>query len=208
MTSRLHLLAAAVLALAAGCGDDPPPRAATSAPTLAKRAPTKAGAGAAADEEAEEEDAGPILSMELREGDFVEAEGERRDPFRNYSKVFSSTEGAVRTTSRVPVLLPEVPIDELRLIAIVSGVGTPRAMILDSSGVGTIVRRGDYVGRGDIVRGGPDGAAEFPINWRVSKILTDGIVLVREDPTTPGRAPITRMIELHPEARPDSTPRR
>ncbi len=201
---------AALLAvlLGAGCGSDPAPAApATAAPTknaiaagakrlgnpMAGATDEEPGADPARRGPGADPDAGPSLAMNLVEGDFIETEGDRRDPFRAYA-----AQEATRPTAgpRVPVLLAEVPVDELRLIAIVSGVGTPRAMVVDSTHVGTIVRRGDYVGRGDVVR---NASGEFMINWRVSKILTDGVVLVREDPTAPGRAPLTRMIGLHPE---------
>jgi type IV pilus assembly protein PilP len=95
------------------------------------------------------------------------------------------------------VLLGQFSVDELRVIAIVSGIGTPRAMLIDPQGVGTIVRRGDYVGRGEVVRGGPDGSSEFEVNWRVANIRRGDVVLAREDPTSAAGTPVTRVLPLH-----------
>ncbi len=135
----------------------------------------------------------------FEEKDFVEIEGQRRDPFRSYAKMFSVERGT-RVGPQVPVLLGEFSVDDLRVIAIVSGIGTPRAMLVDPQGVGTIVRRGDYVGRGEVVHGGPDGSSEFEVNWRVANIRRGDVVLAREDPTSGTGTPVTRVLPLHAES--------
>ncbi len=99
---------------------------------------------------------------------------------------------------RPPVLLENVSLDELRLIAIVSGEGgSPRAMVTDPEGKGWIVQRGDYVGRGERIHLGP-GMPEREINWRVVRVRPDRIILVREDPVQAG-PPVTRVMRLYPE---------
>jgi type IV pilus assembly protein PilP len=138
------------------------------------------------------------IPWDLNDTDFVEIEGQRRDPFRSYAAMFA-TERGTRVGPQVPVLLGEFAVDELRVIAIVSGIGTPRAMLVDPQGIGTIVRRGDYVGRGEVVHGGPDGSSEFEVNWRVANIRRGDVVLAREDPTSGTGTPVTRVLPLHAE---------
>lgn len=139
------------------------------------------------------------VPWDLADPDFVEIEGQRRDPFRSYAAMFEGERGT-RVGPQVPVLLGEFAVDQLRVIAIVSGIGTPRAMVVDPHGVGTIVRRGDYLGRGEVVHGGADGSSEFEVNWRVANIRRGDVVLAREDPTSSAGVPVTRVLPLHQEA--------
>lgn len=104
-------------------------------------------------------------------------DGSLRDPFQPPAP----TPAGEDTGGGGPVLLSAYPIDELRLVAIVSGSGGARAMLVDPTGLGTTVQRGDYVGRGDVV---DERSARLPVaSWRVERIHRDQIVLVREDPT-------------------------
>lgn len=64
-----------------------------------------------------------------------------------------------------------VPLDRLRVIAILSG-DTPRAMLSDPSDRGWVVKRGDLVGRAD------EGPA---CRWRVTAIRSDSVLFVRDD---------------------------
>jgi type IV pilus assembly protein PilP len=142
----------------------------------------------------------PTKERELPEASFIETD-ENRDPFRSYLNVFSAQaipEATATISPRPPVLLDDVSLDELRLIAIVSGEGgNPRAMVVDPAGKGWVVARGDYLGRGERVRLGP-GQPEREINWRVVRVRPDRIILVREDPVQAG-PPVTRIIRLYPE---------
>jgi type IV pilus assembly protein PilP len=94
------------------------------------------------------------------------------------------------------VLLSEVAIDELRLIAIVTGLSQPRAMVLDQSSVGWVIKRGDYIGRAEVVQTGGAEGVPVTLNWRVDRIRENEVVLTREDPTAPNRPPLTRVIPL------------
>jgi len=140
----------------------------------------------------------PMKQIDLPESAFVETD-ENRDPFRSYIQVFNVQ--AVPTEDLLPsqpVLLEEHSLDELRLIAIVSGqAGNPRAMLVDPGGKGWVVRRGDYVGRGERIRLGP-GQPEREINWRVVRVRPDRIILVRDDPVQSGPQ-VTRVMRLYPE---------
>jgi type IV pilus assembly protein PilP len=135
---------------------------------------------------------------ELPESVFIETD-ENRDPFRSFLTVFAvQALPEEEFVPRPPVVLEDVSLDELRLIAIVSGEGgNPRAMLVDPDGKGWVVRRGDYVGRGERVRLGP-GQPERIINWRVVRVRPDRVILVREDPVQAG-PPVTRVIRLYPE---------
>lgn len=135
---------------------------------------------------------------ELPESVFIETD-ENRDPFRSFLTVFAvQALPEEEFVPRPPVVLESVSLDELRLIAIVSGEGgNPRAMLVDPEGKGWVVRRGDYVGRGERVRLGA-GQPERIINWRVVRVRPDRVILVREDPMQDG-PPVTRVIRLYPE---------
>ncbi len=161
----------------------------------APRGGGKAAAGPAAQVSADGGvDAGPQFVLE--EEDFVEDDVRNRDPFRSYVHLFKVE--APRVVQR-RVLMPDVTIDQMKVIAIVTRLPRPRAMIVDPSGVGHVVRRGDYLGRAEVVRtGGSDGIA-VTLNWRVERIRDGEVVLVREDPTSPQQEPLRRVLPLHDE---------
>jgi hypothetical protein len=129
----------------------------------------------------------------LRDGDFIETE-QNRDPFHNYSMELKAKQPMVAQRT---VLMPNTALGSMRLIAIISGIDQPRAMIIDEKGVGHVTTRGDFVGRADVVRSG--GAENLPValNWRVDRIRENEVVLAREDPTGPNRPPLVRIIPLH-----------
>lgn len=144
-------------------------------------------------------DAG-VAVLRYRDDDFVEA-NVNRDPFRSFAKLFRARPPeAVRRE----VTMGNVGIDEMKLIAIISGVPNPRAMFNDRIGVGYVVERGFYIGRGETVQTGGEGGMAVVLNWRVERIREGEVVLTREDPTAPNRPPLTRVIPLHDE---NETPR-
>lgn len=140
-------------------------------------------------------DAGPAQPG-YRDEDFVEADT-NRDPFRNYAATFQA--GPVQERSTRHVKMPDTSIDEMRLIAIVSGVADPRAMIVDREGVGQVVRRGDFIGRAEVVQAGGIEELAVTLNWRVDRIRPNAVVLTRDDPTAPNRPPLTRVLPLREE---------
>lgn len=173
--------------LGAGCEDEaavvtPPPSTSLLSP------------GATAPREASQAPAvTPPSEHNYRDLDFVESE-QNRDPFRSY---------AVELRVRAPVvaqrlvLMPETAVDEMRLIAIISGIDQPRAMIIDAQGVGYTATRGDFLGKAEVVQGPGADALPVALNWRVERIRDNEVVLAREDPSAPGRAPLTKVIALH-----------
>ena len=176
--------------VAMGCGDDD----AATAPPVPTVNPPAGGEVATPDGGASSGDA-PQLNY--RDEDFVEAET-NRDPFRDYARMFE-----VRPVERpqVAAVMPTTSIDDMQLTAIVSGVASPRAMLVDPVGVGHVVRRGDFVGRPEIVQTGGTESVAVPIHWRVERIRDNAVVLSRDDATAPNRPPLTRVLQLYEEER-------
>lgn len=136
-------VAAALVALV-GCGEDPPPP--TAAPTPKKKA----------------EAAAPVAAV-VAGVDYVFSPINRRDPFR--SPAVEGPKGSVEAGSETvactePLCL--VDVDDVTVVAVVSGDANPLAMVEDRSGVGHIVRRNTRVGK----QGG-----------KVTQILRDCIVV-------------------------------
>jgi type IV pilus assembly protein PilP len=134
---------------------------------------------------------------EYRDADFVEADT-NRDPFRSFAALFVARPGRTEVIQR-EVIMPRTPIEDMRLIAIISGVANPAAMLVDRDGTGYTVHRGDYIGRAEVVHSGGEDAVPITLNWRVDRIRPSEVVLTREDPTAPNRPPLTRVIPLHEE---------
>lgn len=130
-----------------------------------------------------------------RDTDFVEGD-RNRDPFRSFA---SELKAKVPVVAQRAVIMPNTEIDAMRLIAIISGISQPRAMLVDEKGVGYVTARGDFVGRADVVQGGGTENIPISLNWRVDRIRENEIVLAREDPSAPNRPPLTKVIPLHAE---------
>jgi type IV pilus assembly protein PilP len=125
--------------------------------------------------------------------DFVESDS-NRDPFRNYALTFKVR--ALEAPQR-EIIMATTAIEQMTLIAIISGVDRPRAMLTDPAGVGYVVQRGDFVGRPEVVQSSGAESTPLTLNWRVERIRPGEVVLSREDPTAPGREPLTRILPLH-----------
>lgn len=184
MSSRRTWLLSACVAFAA-CEANPaltavPPQAAPAAAPVPQSAPAAVAAAP---------DAGPPT---YRDTDFVESE-RNRDPFRSF---FSELRGKTPIVAQRAVIMPNTPIDAMRLIAIISGINQPRAMLVDEKGVGYVTARGDFVGKADVVQGGGSENIPIALNWRVDRIRDNEIVLAREDPSAPNRPPLTKVIPL------------
>jgi type IV pilus assembly protein PilP len=161
-----------------------------------------AGAGAESESESAGGNAGaggnaaasPEEGLSYRDEDFVEADT-NRDPFRNFASLFVARPTRAESVQR-EVIMARTSIDEMRLIAIISGVANPSAMFVDRDGTGYTVHRGDYIGRAEVVQTGGEDAVPVALNWRVGRIRPDEVVLTREDPTAPNRPPLTRVVPL------------
>jgi type IV pilus assembly protein PilP len=136
--------------------------------------------------------------VEYTENDFVEND-HNRDPFRSYVTLFVEKNSTPQKIQRY-VVLEQYSIDELKLVAIVGGGDYPRAMVVDPTTKGWVIKRGDFLGRPDVVHTGGTNGADYQLNWRVDRIRDGDVVLIREDPAQPGIAPASRVIPLHPES--------
>lgn len=148
-------------------------------------------------------DAGVAARIELQESEFAESE-RSRDPFRAFVANFVD-EARTQTKSQREVVLEEYSLDDLKLIGIVTGGVEARAMLLDPRGHGYVIKRGQFVGRAEVVQGESKGNKSYEINWRVDKVREGDVVLIREDPKNPEIPSSTRVLSLHPEAADKST---
>ena len=157
-------------------------------------APGASGSAAKSAEAAKGAPAPP--AVEFQETDFTESE-RSRDPFRSFAKYFAE-EARTKIKSQREVVLDQYSLDELKLVGIVTRVQPERALVVDPTGKGHIITRGQFVGRAEIVQGGASGA-DYEINWRVERIRDADIVLVRDDPKNPDVPSATRIIALRTE---------
>lgn len=146
----------------------------------------KDGEGADAEDE--------VTAFIYTDEDFSELDVQNRDPFRAYAKAFKAQAAA---PAQRRVLMPGTSLDEMKLIAIVTGMAQPRAMLTDTAKVGHVIRRGDYIGRPEVVQTGGAEGMPVTLNWRVDRIRAGSVVLTREDPTAPDKPPLTRIMPLH-----------
>jgi type IV pilus assembly protein PilP len=192
-----------------GCGGEeteetsaPPPApaarntAAQSAPA-APAAQPRADAGADASPEA---NLPPLPLREFQESDFSETD-RSRDPFRSFATAFAlQIKG--RTTLQRHVLIDRYALDELKLVGVVSR-GEPRALLVDPTNLGWVVKVGDFVGKAEIVHSGGPTGTDVAINWRIDRIRAGDVVFLREDPSHPEIPPATRVLALRV---PENTP--
>jgi len=178
-----------LLGLAAfGCEDEVVTSSADGTP---RTAPSAAPAASAEKAMAE----GPP-AVDFQETDF--GEGERsRDPFRSFANTFAE-EARGKVKSQREVVLDQYSVDELKLVGIVTRIQPERALMVDPTGKGHIVLRGQFIGRAEVVQGGTSGA-DYEINWRIERIRDSDVVIVRDDPTNPDIPSATRIIPLRPE---------
>lgn len=198
------LLSVAALFTMVACGGDKPPEKTAAKPGAKPAAGAVASAAPAATAAASAEPAveardGGVMSppVEYTENDFVEND-RNRDPFRSYAKTFAES-GPRQTANQRQVLLNQFAIDELKLAAIVMSGDYPRAMFIDPTGKGWVIKRGDFVGRPDTVHTGGTNGTDYQLNWRVERVRDGEVVLIREDPAQPGIPPATRILPMRPE---------
>ena len=179
-----------VLVVPAACGEDVVQSSTTGTGSAAPRGSAAPPASAAAID-------GGAPKIEFQEVEFAENE-RSRDPFRTYGTLFVE-EAKSRVKSQRQVLLDQYSIDELKLVGIVTRIQPAKAMLVDPSGKGHVVHRGQLIGRPELVQAGASSRASYEINWRVDRIRDGDIVLVREDPTNPDVPSATKVIPLRPE---------
>jgi type IV pilus assembly protein PilP len=127
--TRPYLLATVVVLALLACGEK------KQAPTRAPSVPSPAAASPAKMDAAPEQD--------VHEWSYSSAG--KRDPFRSFLAEVESTGRGV--ASRCPTPLGRFEIDQVRLVAVVTGLDDPVAMVEAPNGVGYSLRRGACVGR-------------------------------------------------------------
>jgi type IV pilus assembly protein PilP len=137
-----------------------------------------------------------LKGPEYTENDFVESD-RNRDPFRSF--LIQNQPVNKQALNQRKIELAQYSLDELKLVAIVTGGDQARAMFVDPSGKGTVVYKGSFVCRPEVVHIGGSNGPEYQLNWRVDRIRQGDVVLIREDPAQPAIPPATRVIPLHPE---------
>jgi len=137
-----------------------------------------------------------LEALAFKDDDFVESE-RHRDPFRSFALGNRSTNVAdAPPDNQRSVIMPDTAVEEMKLIAVISGLTRPKAMLTDTHNVGYVVQRGDYVGRPKVFQ--TTGSVAMTLNWRVERIRDNEVVLTRQDPTE-GRPPLSRVISMHDE---------
>ena len=190
---RLYSVALAAVALVlavVACGGGGKKAAASkpakSKPSASVEAPPDAGV-----------DAAPLPEPDFQEQEFGESD-RSRDPFRSYEEFFvAQAKGKVR--SQRAVVLEQYSLDELKLVGIVQHANPTMAMLVDPTGKGHTIKRGQFVGRSEVVHGSGQRGASYELNWRVEAIREGDVVFVREDPANPDVPSATKVIALRPE---------
>jgi Tfp pilus assembly protein PilP len=119
----------------------------------------------------------------LKDLDFIDSDDGNRDPFKSFMSLF--VDKGTPKLRQVPAVFEKFALEELALIAIVSGDAQPRAMFRDPGGLGQTVKRGDYLSKA--------GA-------RVTKILSDRVILEITEMTASGEPrPLEKAILVNPE---------
>jgi type IV pilus assembly protein PilP len=181
---------ALVLPAAVACGTPTSTASSTPPPPVNRTGPLAAASASASSLPPE------LKAPEYTENDFVESD-RNRDPFRSF--IVQNQPVTRQALNQRKVELAQYSIDELKLVAIVQGAGQPRAMFVDPSGKGTVVYKGTFICRPEVVHIGGSNGPEYQLNWRVDRIRDADVVLIREDPAQPAIPPATRVIPLHPE---------
>ncbi len=205
MLRRIILASALALAtFSAGCGDEPaqqPPQGAggpagTPPPAIPQTpaAPRTRGQG---DAEPMPSNLPPLPVRDIQERDFTES-SLNRDPFRSYSDSFKIPPGLPKPTINKDVLIGRYALDELKIVGIVTG-GAGRVLIDDPTGLGWVIKVGDYVGKSEVVHSGGSSGNDVSVNWRVDRIRPNDVVFVREDPSRPDVPPTTRVLSMRTE---------
>jgi type IV pilus assembly protein PilP len=201
MSSRIPF---ALLLATVACSDPPVVTAASIASGAGAAAPAPAAPAAAAAPAASSADPNlaPPPKVEVQETEFTENE-RSRDPFRSFAATFVEDTKA-KVHSQREVILSQYALDELKLIGIVTRAEPAKAMLVDPTGKGYVIQRGNFVGRADVVTAAGSSGATYEINWRVDRIRPSDVVLIREDPSNPDVPSATRVIPLRPDEPPDT----
>jgi Tfp pilus assembly protein PilP len=122
-------------------------------------------------------------ALELSDKDFTEGSS-NRDPFRSFLSAFAKPTRRLAAKQQRKVILPRYGLDELKLIAVVTGGIRPCAMFRDPTGLGVTVKRGDFISKNA---------------GKVKQILSDKVVVEIEEQSEDKSSLVDRVIDLHPK---------
>jgi type IV pilus assembly protein PilP len=167
------------------------------APPAPPSAPAQPGAEAGADPQAAKSaaagpsDLPPLPVADFAERDFQESPA-NRDPFKNFTEQIDAPLPSETSSDKQEVLVGKYALEELKIVGIVTGT-VARVLVQDPTGLGWVLRVGDFVGREEGVRGGQ--GTTVPVHWRLDRIRQNDVVFIREspDPSTPAT---TRVISM------------
>jgi type IV pilus assembly protein PilP len=128
-----RLLALAILVALVACGDKPPPPPPprpAAAPALQAAAPAPATAAPA---------------QKPPEQEWAYSSVGKRDPFKSFLSELSVQAGSLATRCATP--LGRYEVEQLKLVAVVTGLEDPLAMVQAPNGVGYTLRRGACIGK-------------------------------------------------------------
>jgi len=162
-------------------------RATDAGGASAPSAPSGAGGAAGLTDASAPKRIAALRRKELRDEDFVENEEPNRDPFHSYLRLFTEPHPATKS-KKAPSAFEKSGLEDLTLIAIISGDEAPRAMFRDGSGYGQTVKKGDFISR--------NGA-------RITKILSDRVIVEITETTSSGEP---RVVEKAILVNPDEAP--
>jgi type IV pilus assembly protein PilP len=131
MTAKRVLLLALAATIAACGGTKAPPKPAASGPAAGAQSAAPAAAAAEAKKPAEPE--------------WSYSSAGKRDPFRTYLADIEKTQGNLTTRCATP--LGRYEVEQLKVVAVVTGLEDPIAMVEAPNGVGYSVRRGACLGK-------------------------------------------------------------
>ncbi|HET6150612.1 MAG TPA: pilus assembly protein PilP [Polyangia bacterium] len=161
----------------------PTPAATPAATAMATATPTAEKAAAPAPLVDPAQRAAALRKKVLRDDDFVENDEINRDPFHSYLRLFVD-KGSVKNR-KAPAVFEKLGLEELALIAIVTGDATPYAMFRDPAGLGETVKKGDYISKSSA---------------RVTKILSDRVVVELMETNARGEPhPVEKAILVNPD---------
>jgi hypothetical protein len=151
----------------------PPPRSTASGPVAVLQPTT---------EQSKEQLLAEVRKRQLNNEDFVEGDA-NRDPFRSYLSTFAAQ---VVINKQHKILMEKFSLDELKLIAIIGGEGSPlKAMFVEPSPpmAGVTVSRGDHISKSDAL---------------VTRIAPDRVFVQIEEDAGGGKVKTSeRVLELH-----------
>lgn len=159
----------AALALTA-CGSKPKPQVAS--------APKAAPVAAPVEEKKPADDGSP-------KEEWSYSSAGKRDPFRSYLKELDAPQSGIASRCSTP--LGRFDVEQLRLVAVVTGLEDPVAMVEAPNGIGYSVRRGACIGKNggviSVVRNGELVVSEWAIRADGTRDKSQTILKLPQEPS-------------------------